>query len=187
MAVPEYTVITGTDHPDFAAATVKLTGAAWPEFMLHDPLAEYFNSLYRHLPQFQFALVQKGSDTWMAMGNSIPLAWDGRPADLPDTGWDWAMEKGIKDFETARRPTVLCALQVVVASDFKGKGVSFQAVRTMTSIGKAHGLGAMIAPVRPSMKSRYPLTPMERFISWKNDDGLPFDSWMRVHARLGAD
>lgn len=27
---------------------------------------------------------------------------------------------------------------------------------------------------------------MERYIQWQDDQGMPFDPWMRVHARLGA-
>jgi hypothetical protein len=41
--------------------------------------------------------------------------------------------------------------------------------------------------VRPNWKERYPLIPIERYASWVREDGLPFDPWMRVHARLGAE
>jgi hypothetical protein len=44
----------------------------------------------------------------------------------------------------------------------------------------------MVAPVRPSQKSKYPLTSIDDYVQWKNDEGLPFDAWLRVHARLGA-
>ena len=49
------------------------------------------------------------------------------------------------------------------------------------------GLSDLIAPVRPNQKSRYPLTPIERYITWKRPDGFPLDPWLRVHARLGAE
>ena len=49
-----------------------------------------------------------------------------------------------------------------------------------------HHLNALIAPVRPNLKHRYPLTPIERYIGWKHDSGLPFDPWLRTHARIGA-
>ena len=45
----------------------------------------------------------------------------------------------------------------------------------------------MIAPVRPSWKERYPLTPIERYASWRRDDGLAFDPWIRVHERIGGE
>ncbi|HEV2360083.1 MAG TPA: hypothetical protein VGS21_00115, partial [Acidimicrobiales bacterium] len=32
----------------------------------------------------------------------------------------------------------------------------------------------------------YPLIPIEEYAYWTRPDGLPFDAWMRVHARLGA-
>jgi len=50
-----------------------------------------------------------------------------------------------------------------------------------------HGLTTLIVPVRPTLKHRYPLTPMERYVEWKQSDGSPFDPWIRVHWRLGAE
>jgi hypothetical protein len=47
-------------------------------------------------------------------------------------------------------------------------------------------MAPLVAPVRPSWKDRYPLTPIDRYASWRREDGLPFDPWLRVHARLGA-
>jgi hypothetical protein len=40
--------------------------------------------------------------------------------------------------------------------------------------------------VRPSLKHRYPITPIEDYIRWRREDGQLFDPWMRVHERLGA-
>jgi hypothetical protein len=45
---------------------------------------------------------------------------------------------------------------------------------------------SLVAPVRPTMKSTYPLIPIERYIHWSCEDGSPFDPWMRVHWKLGA-
>jgi len=56
----------------------------------------------------------------------------------------------------------------------------------MKAIGKEYGFHRLIAPVRPSLKSRYPLTAIDRYVEWTTADGLPFDPWLRVHARLGA-
>jgi hypothetical protein len=30
------------------------------------------------------------------------------------------------------------------------------------------------------------LTSIDDYIKWKTDEGLPFDAWLRVHARAGA-
>jgi hypothetical protein len=52
--------------------------------------------------------------------------------------------------------------------------------------GALDTLPAGIDAVGLSWKDRYPLIPIERYASWRREDGLPFDPWLRVHARLGA-
>jgi hypothetical protein len=37
------------------------------------------------------------------------------------------------------------------------------------------------------LKHRYPLTPIERYLSWRRPDGTHLDPWLRTHERLGAD
>ena len=64
--------------------------------------------------------------------------------------------------------------------------MSAAAVRAMGNIARRHGRQALIAPVRPSWKERYPLAPIERYACWRRPDGLLFDHWMRVHERIGA-
>jgi hypothetical protein len=56
----------------------------------------------------------------------------------------------------------------------------------MRSLAQRHGLAALIAPVRPNWKERYPLMPIEQYARWRRPDGLLFDPWMRIHERLGA-
>jgi hypothetical protein len=57
----------------------------------------------------------------------------------------------------------------------------------MRRLAAAAGFRELIAPVRPTWKERYPLTPLERYVHWRRDDGLPFDPWIRLHVRLGAE
>lgn len=56
----------------------------------------------------------------------------------------------------------------------------------MNSIGKSKGFNYLVAPVRPNEKSKYPLTSIDDYITWKSHEGLPFDAWLRVHVRAGA-
>ena len=60
-------------------------------------------------------------------------------------------------------------------------------IRRMAEIGRAHGLDTLVAPVRPTFKHCYPLTPIERYIEWRRPDGALFDPWLRTHERLGAE
>jgi hypothetical protein len=69
----------------------------------------------------------------------------------------------------------------------RGQGMSRVAVRAMQDLARAHELSVLLAPVRPADKSAYPLAPMERYARWQNEDGLPMDRWIRVHARMGAE
>jgi hypothetical protein len=56
----------------------------------------------------------------------------------------------------------------------------------MRALAAEHGWAQLIAPVRPNWKAPYRLTPIERYAAWTRPDGLPFDPWLRVHARLGG-
>ena len=56
----------------------------------------------------------------------------------------------------------------------------------MSDIGRDAGLAHLIAPVRPSLKDRYPITPIERYLDWTRANGEPFDPWVRVHVRRGG-
>lgn len=182
-----FRVVTGSEQPELIATANQNISAEWPEFMLHDPVARHFGELYEKLPDYQFVLVDEATDTTVALGNSIPLAYAGALDDLPEDGWDWAMTQGLDDLKNNRQPAILCALQIVVFGDNRGRGISSQAVKAMRAIGQAHQLNGLIAPVRPSQKPSYPLTPIEQYIRWKSDDAqYPFDAWLRVHAKAGA-
>ena len=86
-----------------------------------------------------------------------------------------------------RAPTTLSALAAMVAPSHQRRGLSTAILQAMRSTAAANGLTALIAPVRPTLKHRYPLTPIERYARWTRSDGSPFDPWLRVHWRLGAE
>jgi hypothetical protein len=56
----------------------------------------------------------------------------------------------------------------------------------MRDAAAAAGLRELIAPVRPTLKARYPLIPIERYVEWRRDDGSHFDPWIRLHERVGG-
>jgi hypothetical protein len=45
----------------------------------------------------------------------------------------------------------------------------------MGKIARRHGVQALIAPVRPGWKERYPLVPIERCARWERPDSRLFD------------
>jgi len=182
----KYQTVTAAENRDLVNRARKKIGAEWPEFMLHDPVAEHLDTCYEILPEYQFVIAEQDKDQPLAIGNSIPLSWHDPPEHLPDEGWDWAMTQGIADVRAKSPANVLCALQIVVFTEFRGRALSGLAVEAMKKIGREHDLSALLAPVRPSRKCDFPLIPIEDYITWTDDNNLPFDPWMRIHARLGA-
>jgi hypothetical protein len=132
-------------------------------------------------------LVDEQSDSLVAIGNCVPIRWDGDPQTLPDGGIDAVLEDGVSCLREGAAPTAASALMIVVSPERLGHGISGQAIRAMAEIVGGHGLTDLVAPVRPTEKHRYPLIPIERYIRWRRDDGLPFDPWIRVHERVGGE
>lgn len=182
----DYTLVPRAERPDLDHDEWDWFPGAWPEFMLHDPVCnEYWHHLTEDFPQHQIYLLD-AEGRGRGVGNSIPFAWDGRDESLPG-GIDEVFPQAVKDRKAGRAPTALSAIQAVVHPDLQGQGLSRVLISAMADTARSGGLTALVAPVRPTMKSHYPLTPMERYVRWTRDDGLPFDPWMRVHARLGAE
>lgn len=121
-----------------------------------------------------------------AMGNSVPFRWDRDLSELPEGGWDWVFVKAVEDHKNGIQPNIQSAIQVAIRPEYQGQGLSTRMVQAMRSIGKSKGFKYLVAPVRPNEKSKYPLISIDDYILWKTDEGLPFDAWLRVHARAGA-
>jgi GNAT superfamily N-acetyltransferase len=148
---------------------------AWPEIVLHDPVSnENWGRLYLERPEFQFALVDDDG-TVLAEGNSFPV--DGMPA-----SWREALRTGFEH----ESPDRLCALAILVDPVEQGRGLARLMLEHMRGLAFERGWD-LVAPVRPSLKHRYPLTPIERYVEWRRDDGTLFDPWLRAHERLGAE
>ena len=154
--------------------------------MQHDATAiKYWPKLYSDFPNFQFALLDE--DKLVAVGNSTPLHWDLPFNELPDEGLDWAMEKASNDFAKRRTPNVLVGLQILINPDYRGGGISFQMANIMKEIARMNSCSHLALPVRPTQKWIYPLIPMKDYITWKREDGLAFDPWIRVHLKMGGE
>ena len=164
----------------------SLERGVWPEFLYHDPVLErLFDRLIGECAEYQFFAWDDEREEVVGAGNAVPACWDGDPAGLPDRGVDAAVEARFT--EGAPAPNVLCAVQIVIAPECRAQGLSSRMVRRMGEIGRDHGLDTLIAPVRPTLKHRYPLTPIERYLSWRRPDGTHLDPWLRTHERVGAD
>jgi hypothetical protein len=173
--------VTVAERPDLADPAWELTRDVLPEYNNNgDVLNVYWGRLNDERSDFQFHLVGDEGEI-LARACSIPVRWNGTVADLP-AGIDGAIARGFDEGGA----NVLCALVIMIPRGLQGRGLSSAALEAMLEIARRHGLGSLIAPVRPSWKERYPLVPIERYAEWRRGDGRLFDPWMRVHERLGA-
>jgi GNAT superfamily N-acetyltransferase len=120
------------------------------------------------------------------MGNSFPLRWDDTLENLPEGGWDWAFKEAVKDHKEGSPPNYHCAIQVIIHPDYRGHGLSVPMIQAVRALTRSKGLQALIIPIRPNEKSNYPLISLDDYITWKTEEGLPLDAWLRVHTRLGG-
>lgn len=179
--------ITPDDLADYRGRAGDLAEVSWPEFMLHDPVAgENWHELFDRFKDYQFALLDIENDRMAAMGNSLPFYWDRSLEELPEGGWDWVFLQAIEDHKQGIRPNIQSAIQINIHPDYRSQGISGEMVAAMRAIGQANGFRYLVAPVRPNQKSSYPLISIDDYIEWTNAEGLPFDAWLRVHARAGA-
>src|SRR5699024_10149586 len=117
--------------------------------------------------------------------NAIAFCWDGNENSLA-AGWDKVFEKGIVDFRNKVQPNSLSALAIVIHPEFRGKGLSKRMVRKMKELAAKSNFKNMVAPVRPSLKGMYTLSPMEEYMTWQREDGPSFDARIRTHIKMGA-
>jgi GNAT superfamily N-acetyltransferase len=187
MATNSFQLIRPNDLEDYRRRAGEITDTSWPEFMLHDPIAnENWHELFDRFVDYQFALLDTETNRMAAMGNSLPFCWHNELSELPEGGWDWVFLKAIEDHKKGVTPNIQSAIQIAIHPDYQSQGLSARMVQAMRGMAKAKGFKHLVAPVRPNQKSKYPLTSIDDYIKWTNESDLPFDAWLRVHARVGA-
>jgi GNAT superfamily N-acetyltransferase len=168
------------DRPDLRESR-SLAAQVFPEFLQHSPLGRYWGRLYADFPAFQLVLLD--GDEPVAEAHALPVPWDGTVAGLP-SGWDEAFELGMTaDVE----PSALSMLAIAVSPARQGQGLGSRMLDASRDAARAAGLAAVLAPVRPTLKDRYPLTPIESYLRWRRPDGSHFDPWLRLHERAGGE
>jgi len=166
--------------------------AAVPEFLHHDPTAELYyadGALDRYL-DFALAAVDRDEpDRVIARAFSVPFAFrDGSAerAELPAGGWDAVIGWADRDWRAGRRPNAVSALEIMVLPPYRGRGLAQSMLAALCANTRARGFADLYAPLRPSDKHKEPRVPFADYVARTRDDGLPHDSWLRVHVRANA-
>lgn len=166
----------------------KLLDQVWETYLGKAEFVElFFGQLYSAYPDLQFLMVDSESDEIVVVGNSFAMKWHGGPDDLPEEGLGWAANLACGGLKSGQPCNTQVAFQIVINPDYTGQKLSYPAIVKMIQLGKERdGLKRLLLPLRPNLKDSYPLIPMENYIRWKNDDGLPYDPWLRAHLKLGG-
>lgn len=177
--------ITLAENPALRGQSIP-DGEIWPEFNLHGTTyLQSWERLSDELPEFQFAMCDVETGDVIADAHTVPCWWDGSPEGLP-AGFDATIAEAFTRRSRNQPVNALCAIAAEIPKDGRGTGLAADILKAMGSIATQHDLSHMIAPVRPTWKHRYPLTPIERYMTWRRDDGSLFDPWLRLHERMGA-
>jgi GNAT superfamily N-acetyltransferase len=177
-------IVTTADRPDLEEQGKAVLLPGWPEFIFHDQVsADLIGRAAEYFPLFDVRLLEDGAI--IAGGWAVALRWNGAVGELP-RGYDGALAAAITEHERATAPDTLCVMAAAVDSRRQGAGLGGQVLTALRSRATQAGLARMIAPVRPVLKARYPLTPMENYAGWTRGDGSHVDPWIRTHQRLGA-
>jgi GNAT superfamily N-acetyltransferase len=174
-----------SERPELWERTVDLSAQVWPEYNLHGGVLNfYWGRLYEAFPEYQFVLYDEEGDEVLAEGHTIRCCWDETVLGL-GPGIDATIAAAFHDHGSGA-PNALSALAAEILPAHQDQGLSSLLLKKMQGIARSAGLKHLIAPVRPAWKERYPLMPIEHYITWTNEQGQPFDPWIRTHVRLGG-
>jgi len=158
----------------------KLHSEPWPVFLSEDSsVKKYWQRLYQLYPEYQ--LLFRINSEYVGVANSAPIYWNANIDDLP-AGFDKAIEIIIEKNE---KPNTLCGLAIVISKNYLGKGFSSKIINNFKKLAKFYGYSNLILPVRPTLKSQYPIILMDDYVNWEKDN-LSFDPWLRVHIKIGG-
>jgi hypothetical protein len=177
-------VVQSKQRPDLNDQAEASFRSRWPEFIFHDPVSiASIPKVNEYFSDWDLWVVDDGRVVAGAWG--VPVAWDGTVEHLPD-GYDGALVRSIAVHESGQATDTLCIMAAAVGADASRKGLAGTALTAMRHKASEAGLPKVICPVRPTLKSSYPLVSMARFAQWRRDDGTSIDPWIRTHERLGA-
>jgi len=175
-------VVTYAERPDLAARTGEIEDT-FPDFLGEGQvLVRHWAKLRHELPELQLVLWDDEQGAVVGHARTLPAREaEGLPGGIDDMLETWFGDGGPPE------PDVLSAMVAVVDRRRQGSGLAALLVEGMRDLAARQGFGSLIAPVRPTWKDRYPLIAFERYVRWCREDGLPFDPWLRLHMRLGAE
>jgi len=170
-------IVRYADRPDLREQRREVLNT-FPEYMNHNAMGwKYWGRLYEDFPDFQLVLVEGDDLLAEVHALTLPVAGDELPR-----GWDEAFARGME----AGGGNMASLLAISVVPGARGRGLPAGLIEAVRRVAGTKNLDAVVAPVRPTLKERYPLIPIERYLGWRRADGTHFDPWLRTHERVGG-
>jgi GNAT superfamily N-acetyltransferase len=162
-----------------------LFAGGWPAFITADQDAKRHIGRVRELFGELELVLLDADDVIVAAGWAVPIAWSGEPGDLP-AGYTDSLARAIAGHQRGEAADTLVIMAAQVHPARRGQGLAGELLTALRVLASQRGWPRVVAPVRPTLKARYPLTPIATFATWTREDGSPLDPWVRTHWRLGA-
>ncbi len=182
----QFAVTTCAEHPEYFEASVELENETWDELSFLDYTAahhEHYDELLERFPEYHLCMIDLQSGELVATGMCVPLHVP-ELADLPREGWDWVVDTASN--RNAKRANTVSALSISVPEQHRHRGLARDMINTMRALAAMHDFSRVIAPVRPSAKSRHPFVPMDQYVDWRDERGRIYDPWLRSHVAVGG-
>jgi hypothetical protein len=163
----------------------ELFAGAFPRFITADLEAKkYIGRVREWFTDLDIMLVDE-HEVPVATGWGVPIRWNGKLPDLP-AGYTDTTRRAVQDREHGVSPDTFVICGGIVSRGRTGQGLAGELVKALCDLAPPAGCTRVIAPVRPTLKPVYPLTPIDTFAWWTRDDGAPLDPWLRTHWRVGG-
>lgn len=164
---------------------VGLFASGWPAFITADRVvAGHIGRVRERFADLELAALD-GAGLLVGAVWGVPIRWSGDPAELP-AGYTGTVVESVEAHDRGDTPDTLVVMAAQVHPDRRGLGTAGALLTAMCDLAATRGLTRVVVPLRPTLKARYPLTPIDRFATWTRPDGSPLDPWVRTHRRLGA-
>lgn len=178
-------ITTFAESDKVANAADEIEKAVWSRMgflNFSEPFVHYFDLMERY-PDYQIAVIDRDRDYVVATGNLIPMFYDD-PSNLPERGWDWALQCAAET--TSCAPNMVVGLSVSVPDAHRNRGLARVVLGAMRNLVESKGLGKPFLPVRPTMLEQHLDMDIADYAILRREDGRLYDPWLRSHERAGG-